>query len=105
MPILDVKTAVAKSQSSFTDLFPVEDVRLEEVELSPDEHVWRITLSGLVPRPKTAKGFLTEANQANLNTLADIGKFFDPPFDRVYKIFNVDAATGVVLSIKIRIVE
>jgi len=61
----------------------IEDIRLEEVELTEDESVWFVTL-----------GFSRPADNQFVPTMVQ----------REYKLFEVDAHTGKVKAMKIRTV-
>jgi hypothetical protein len=91
MPAPTLKDAVKTSTAYFSELLPAQDIRLEEVELSEDERIWKITLSGLVPLQSTS-GL----------ALSAIAEAMSPKFERLYKVFIVDAATGAVRSMKMR---
>lgn len=89
----DVRSAVSVAQNYFhsiQDLLgtPLEDLRLEEVELSEDKKFWLITLGFSRPMDKSQ------------NPLGDLVAF--PKHERDYKIFKVDVETGDVQSMKIR---
>ena len=101
MPVLDVIQAVQTATDYFSKLMTVNDIRLEEVELPSDEHVWHVTLSGLVAAQRSAPPGPLEGELAN-STLADL---FRHPQERVYKVFTIDSGTGSVQSMKIRKVE
>jgi hypothetical protein len=92
----DVKEAVKKAAFYFSDLMEdkISDVWLEEVEPSPDERLWYVTLSGLAPTRKTG------APETAVSKLAEA--FGGPPVERLYRIFTVDANSGTVKSMKIR---
>jgi hypothetical protein len=92
--MLDLRSAVMHAQNYLKDLKDMlgnslEDLRLEEVELSDDKQYWLITLgySRLVDKTK------------NKNTLLE-GMI--PHYERDYKIFKVNAQTGEVEAMKIR---
>ena len=89
---IDVRSAVYTAQNyirSIQDLMGViEDLRLEEVELSEDQLFWFVTLGYNRPVDKTH------------NFLADLVP--SSKFERDYKIFKIDAETGDVKSMKIR---
>jgi hypothetical protein len=59
----------------------ISDIRLEEVELSEDETRWLVTL-----------GFSRPADNQFVSTMVQ----------REYKLFEIDAITGKVKSMKIR---
>jgi hypothetical protein len=92
--MIDVKQAVANATQFLVATLGegvAGSVRLEEVELSPDDKYWQITLSflkrGYVPSPAMAVSRL-------------LGQADDP---REYKQFQVDAwGDGKVRSMKIR---
>jgi len=88
--MLDVKEAARRASEYFAGLYEpksIDDVQLEEVEMSDDGRYWLITLSypllgaglGLVPFGQISK--------------------------RKYKLFTIDAQTGEVKSMKIREIE
>lgn len=88
--MLDVKEAARRASEYFAGLYDpkqIDDVQLEEVEMSEDGKYWLITLSypllpaGLTPIP------------------------FGQISRRKYKLFTIDAQTGEVKSMKIREVE
>lgn len=81
--MLDVKEAARRASEYFAGLYSetINDVQLEEVEISEDGKNWLITLSYPVPPTITAI------------------------FKRKYKVFTIDAETGQVKSMKIRKVE
>jgi hypothetical protein len=91
---IDVKEAVRKCVAYFYKLFPNlgTDARLmlEEVEESEDGSYWLVTLGYDIPRRLSPLA----------GNLRDI--FAHPQFDRHYKVFNVDAKTGRIVSMKIR---
>ena len=89
----DVRAAVGVARkyfSSIQDLISgeIEDIRLEEVELSEDEKLWLITLG------------YNLSNSVTNNPLETLG--IGIVENREYKIFKVDAETGEVESMKIR---
>lgn len=82
---IDSKSAVQKALLYFQELFPAaEDVRLEEVELSPDAQCWLITYSFAKPE------------------LTIFGTRMTNP-QRDYKVVKLDAQTGEPQGIKIRL--
>ena len=90
---LDVRNAVGAAQKHFGSLrdmigFGIEDIRLEEAELSEDKQYWLITLSFKIP------------NKYNENNIANL--MGNLPYEREYKVFKIDATTGEVQSMKIR---
>lgn len=91
MPGINVKTAVAaanKYLQEMKDLMAIkfENLRLEEVELLENQGKWLITLGFDVP--------------VKTSSLADL--IANSTYQREYKIFEVDAVTGEVKSMKIR---
>jgi hypothetical protein len=85
--MLDVREAAKRASEYFAGLYSdqkIDNVQLEEVEISDDEKYWLITLSYPVP---------PELAALNLN------------FKRKYKVFTIDANTGEVKSMKIRKTE
>ncbi len=90
---IDVRQAVIAAKEYLQSLrdqigMLIEDLRLEEVELSDDKKFWLITL-----------GFSRPAYKAK-NPLADLTD--SPKYEREYKIFKIDSETGEVQSMKIR---
>ncbi|MBW4466339.1 MAG: hypothetical protein KME07_13015 [Pegethrix bostrychoides GSE-TBD4-15B] len=88
---IDVKAATEIATTYLQDLmkFQLENLRLEEVELSEDGHEWLITLGFDVP---------TRIN----NSLANIALGTNLAYQREYKIFKIDSEKGEVKSMKIR---
>ncbi|HEX8691400.1 MAG TPA: hypothetical protein VF746_03070 [Longimicrobium sp.] len=85
--MIDVKQAVGAAMKYARDIIgPDQAPTLEEVEMTPDERYWLITL-GFDPR---------------LSPFEVLGGTRP---QRDYKIFRIDAETGKVLSMKIRTVE
>jgi hypothetical protein len=95
--MIDIKTAVSKSVEylqSITDMLiqqgeKIEDLRLEETELSEDRQYWLVTLGYDRPTP------------VHLDQLMGIGGL-NRKYQREWRVFRVDAETGEVLSMKIR---
>jgi len=87
--MLNVKDAARTAVEYFSQVFQngYQNLRLEEVELSEDERYWYITL-GFDSPSQHQEGALSTAFTAR-------------PM-REYKTIKIDAATGTVLSIKIR---
>ncbi|MGK7924021.1 MAG: hypothetical protein AB4290_01990 [Spirulina sp.] len=83
--------AAADYIQSFKDMLGnLENLRLEEIDLSEDKKCWSITL-----------GFdITNNSNADENPLFPIVEGKNQ--ERQYKIINVDVRTGVVQSMKIR---
>lgn len=86
--MLDVKEAARRASEYFEGLYSdekIENVQLEEVEISDDGKNWLITLSyPIYPH--------------NIAPISFIGK-------RKYKLFTIDAETGEVKSMKMRNIE
>jgi hypothetical protein len=89
-PRISVVQAAAAAQTYFQKLFGVARSSLEEVELSEDGKYWMITLGHEVPRPPAGAFALPP-------------EIFPP--QTKFKIFKVDAQTGEVLSMKMRLAE
>jgi len=92
--MVDVKQAVKSAESYARELFGEKELRhlrLEEVELSDDGQQWRITL-GWVERSVTQPGLIFQNGTVQ-------------KLPRVYKVFEVDAESGKVNTMKIRDVE
>ncbi len=88
----DVKQAVRTAFDYIQQLYPSElpGLRLEEVQLSEDEHRWLITM-----------GFLEATDPANIRqpasvieALSQIQSYKPVQAQRVYKRIEIDAATG-----------
>lgn len=86
--MIDIRTATLNATRHLQGLAPlmggnIQDIRLEEAELSEDERFWLITLGFNVPDQKA----LTPS-----------------PFDkrRDYKQFKVDISNGDIKAMKIR---
>ncbi len=90
---IDVRQAVNQAKNhvnQIIDLFgKVNDIRLEEIELSSDKNSWLITL-----------GFLFDSQMNQQKTIPDILK--TTMKIREYKVVEIDAETGELKSIKIR---
>lgn len=91
--MVDVRNAVLAASEYFNSLQDmiggyIEDLRLEEAELSEDKEHWFITLGFVRPVDKTS------------NPLANFME--TPNYEREYKVFKIDAITGEVQSMKIR---
>lgn len=85
--MINVKNAVKSAYDYFQSIQDlmnnhIEDLNLEEVELSEDEKFWLITL-----------GFYRPIKTPNL---------FEEKYKRVYKLFKVNSETGAVEAMKIR---
>jgi hypothetical protein len=90
--MIGVKDALGAAQAFVRDLYPEEELRhlrLEEVDLSSDERVWNITLSWV------------EKSISKPSVLGIYGGGGDiQKLPRVYKVFEVDAESGTVRSMK-----
>jgi hypothetical protein len=96
--MIDVKAAVESAYQYFQDIQnlvgeKLEDLRLEEVELSEDKHSWLITLG--YDRPVKSRSQLEELLASQISLKEKI-------FKREYKLFKVNSDTGEVESMKIR---
>jgi hypothetical protein len=90
MPKIDVKTAVKIAMNFMHDLFSgqkLENVMLEEVELTDDYKFWLVTLG--FDRPTRA-----EADFRNI--------LVGQAYARSYKVIRVNAQTGKAESMKMR---
>ena len=97
--MIDVKAAVNSALRYFQTIREMiggqlEDLRLEEVELSEDKHSWLITLGYDMP--------VKERERSQINDLLASSNFRKTPFQREYKLFRVNAETGEVEAMKIR---
>jgi hypothetical protein len=98
--MIDVKEAVKIATEYLKQLYEpaqLHDILLEEVVLSDDERYWYVTLGFSRPIASTnpmqtlAETFLKTQGIAN-----------QTKYQREYKVFQIDAATGQVRSMKIR---
>lgn len=93
-PRVDVKEAVRRALAYLRDLYSDEalpNLRLEEVELSDDGRHWLITY-----------GFTAAEQDIESNGLWSTVGGSTTRQRRDYKLIQVDAETGVPLSMKIR---
>lgn len=91
--MLEVKDAVAAAIAAAKTFYSGENlqqIELEEVELSSDERSWLITLGFDVP------------DTSPLTGLAAAIIFNGPRVKRKYKVFTIDRVAGKVTSMKIR---
>lgn len=72
----------------------LEDLRLEEVELSEDQQSWLITLGYDIP----------VKNRSQIEELLSPQNLSRKIFKREYKLFRVNSETGEVEAMKIRTV-
>jgi len=99
--MLDVKEAVKKAFENLLSLYEnnqIEDILLEEVEFNEETKKWLITLGFAISR----KILFREGHPLALFNQKDMG--LNNGYERVYKIFTIDAETGTVESMKIRTV-
>lgn len=99
--MIDVKLAVAEAILYFRDLMGadrVSDILLEEVSPSADERFWEVTLSALLPESKDA----TPERTISLAEALGSAALRLPARRRIYKVFEIDAGTGKVRSMKMR---
>ena len=95
MPVLNAKDAVAKAVAYVGDIYrsdQVSDVLLEEIELTNDERLWRVTLSFVRPSDDPVAGSLGSALRMYG---AHQGK-------RTYKVVDVNATDGAIRAMRIR---
>jgi hypothetical protein len=91
--MVDVKQAVAKAMDYLKDMYQIDqfkDVLLEEVDLSENNEFWNVTI-GFTRRQETTSG-------GPMATL--IGQSSE--FKREYKVFQIDAKTGDLRSMRSR---
>lgn len=88
--MIDLKTAVSATHDyliSIQDIIgSLEDLRLEEVELSEDRKYWLITLGFDIP----------------VKAQSPINPLFSQKSERKYKLFKVNTENGAVEAMKIR---
>jgi hypothetical protein len=95
--MIDVKAAVESAYKYFQDIQnmvgeKLDDLRLEEVELSEDKHSWLITLGYDLP----------VKSRSQLEELLTSPVAPKKVFRREYKLFRINSETGEVESMKIR---
>lgn len=92
--MIDVQKAVLAAQDYFNSLqdfmsqngtVDIQDLRLEEVELSEDKHYWFITFGYNLAKPEPKYVLIASGKS-----------------DRIYKIFKINSETSEVESMKIR---
>jgi hypothetical protein len=98
--MIDVKEAVKIATGYLKQLYEpaqLHDILLEEVALSDDEKYWYVTLgfSRLVASTSPMQALVEPF-------LKSQGIVDQTKYQREYKIFQIDAATGQVRSMKIR---
>lgn len=96
--MIDKKQAIRNAKDDLIENYEGSDIRdvlLEEVELSDDEKLWKITLGFSSPVSDAASN-LTKMQRG----LIQAGVLL-PKFDRIFKIFLIDSDNGRVKSMKI----
>jgi hypothetical protein len=91
--MVDVKQAVAKAMDYLKDMYQIDqfkDVMLEEVDLSEDNKYWNVTI-GFTRRQESTSG-------GPMATL--IGQSTE--FKREYRVFQIDAESGDLRSMRSR---
>ena len=90
---IDARGAVMAAKKYFDDIQElignIQDILLEELELSEDKKFWLITLGFNRPVYKTKNPLFPEIMPS-------------PEYKREYKLFKIDSETGEVQSMKIR---
>ena len=90
--MIDLKEAAKLANDYFGDIYADEsfsDVRLEEVEFNDEQNQWLITL-----------GFSPDDHDRR-----PLENVFSKYSNRHYKVFRIDAESGRVLSMKIRVLQ
>ncbi|ODG96215.1 MULTISPECIES: hypothetical protein [unclassified Nostoc] len=92
---IDVRNAVVAAKEYFEGIQDmignsIDNILLEEIELSENKRFWYVTLGFNRPVTKTERTLLSDV--ISLGT----------KYEREYKIFTIDAETGEVKSMKIR---
>jgi hypothetical protein len=96
--VLDARAAVAEAKEFAAKLFAGEKIShlgLEEIELTDDGKWWLVTLGFSRPWDLPRRTTTSSAVGAALEELR--GERLP---DREYKVFRVDAGTGVVAAVK-----
>ena len=91
--MVDVKQAVAKAMDYLRDMYQIDkfkDVLLEEVDLSEDNKFWNVTIGFTRGQETTSGGPMAVL----------IGQSSE--FKREYKVFQIDAKTGDLRSMRSR---
>ncbi len=91
--MISMQEAVKAARDYARQLYPEEELkglRVEEIESSPDDKIWYVTLGWVEPAIREVGGF---GGLTNLAVAA---------LPRVYKVFEVDGETGRVGSMKMR---
>lgn len=96
--MIDVRKAVIAAQDYFNSVqdlmsqngpLDIQDLRLEEIELSEDKKFWFVTIGYNLPKWAMRNPLLQEVVKTK-------------EWERNYKIFKINADTGNVESMKIR---
>jgi hypothetical protein len=92
--MIDVKEAVKIALDYLGKLYDVQlqDILLEEVELSHDEKFWYVTMGFSRPILSPIDPFRSGVS----------GIMPPQKYQREYKVFQIDSATGQVRSMKMR---
>jgi hypothetical protein len=95
--MIDVKTAVNSAYDYLRTVQnmmggELEEIRLEEVELSEDKHSWLVTLGYDLP----------VKNRSQIEALMTAADSLRKVFKREYKLFSINSETGEVEAMKIR---
>jgi len=91
--MVDVKEAVGKAMDYLKDMYQIDqfkDVLLEEVDLSEDAKFWKVTIGFTRLQESTSGGPMA--------TL--IGQSAE--FKREFKVFQIDAESGALRSMRSR---
>ena len=91
--MVDVKAAVAKAMDYLKDMYQIEhfrDVLLEDVDISEDNRYWNVTIGFTRHQESTSGGPMA--------TL--IGQSTE--FKREFKVFQIDAESGDLRSMRSR---
>jgi hypothetical protein len=96
MEAIDARAAVKSATDYLEHLKDLmgekfNNLRLEELELSENRQLWMVTLGYDVPH-----------TPSGIESLMTSGVYGQKSSKREYKIFNVEAQTGAVQSMKIR---
>jgi len=89
--MIDAKQAVKKAMAYLNEMYDTADFRdalLEEVELSDDDRTWCVTIGFSRRQMSTSEGPMASL----------VGK--TEGFKREFKVFTIDAESGVVRSMK-----
>ncbi|AFY81079.1 hypothetical protein [Oscillatoria acuminata] len=96
--MIDVRKAILAARDYFNSVqdlmsqngpLDIQDLRLEEVELSEDKKYWFVTIGYDLPKSAMRNPLLPEVVRTQ-------------EWERNYKIFKINADTGNVESMKIR---